>query len=90
MAKCILSNGSLLGLYGAKSQLNCFAGFGVRQLAATFSSCELAHRRTAFIQGPKHGQQAGLVESYSKLTHSKSLRVGLGQRLSGISGHAAL
>jgi len=30
MAKYILSNGSVLGLYGVKTQLNCFAGFGVR------------------------------------------------------------
>jgi len=47
----------------------------VRQLAAALSSCELARRQTSFIQGPKHGQQAGLVESGSKLPHSKALRV---------------
>ena len=33
MAKYILSNGSFLRLYGVKTQLNCFAGFGVRSVS---------------------------------------------------------
>ena len=50
--------------------------FGVRQLAAALSSCELARRQTWFTQGPKHGQQAGLIESDSKLPHSKACYLG--------------
>jgi hypothetical protein len=52
------------------------AGFGVRQLAAALSSRELARglAKSLLIQGPRYGQQAALVESGSKLPHSKALR----------------
>ena len=52
------------------------AGFGVRQLAAALSCRELARwlANSMSIQGQRYGQQAGLVESGSKLPHSKALR----------------
>jgi hypothetical protein len=50
------------------------AGFGVRQLAAALSPRELARglAESLSIQGLRYGQQAGRVESGSKLPHSKA------------------